>query len=192
MRTLCLLSLFFLMHNGYSQEEHPFRQIQENDTVYTASSVLTRMMDGLGFRYYWATEGLKADDLKYRPSTEGRDLLETLQHLHGLSRLINLTSRQEVNQPEPPPSDFSQLREETLEMLWEARMNLARAEDLANYPIRFKNGSEFAFWNLISGPISDAVWHCGQIVLLRRANGNPLPAGVSFFRGTYKKPTATD
>jgi hypothetical protein len=42
---------------------------------------------------------------------------------------------------------------------------------------------EFPFWNQINGPISDALWHCGQVVMNRRASGNPLQLGVNVFVG---------
>ena len=29
----------------------------------TAGAVVSRMLDGLGFRYYWATQGLQKEDL---------------------------------------------------------------------------------------------------------------------------------
>jgi hypothetical protein len=41
----------------------------------------------------------------------------------------------------------------------------------------------FPFWNQINGPISDALWHCGQVVMNRRASGNPLQKGVNVFIG---------
>lgn len=47
--------------------------------------------------------------------------------------------------------------------------------------------SEIPFWNLISGPISDALWHCGQVVLLRRASGNPFSSKVNLFTGKVRQ-----
>ena len=45
----------------------PYYEIPDYPETYTAGSVAARMLDGLGFRYYWATEGLNEDDLnKYR------------------------------------------------------------------------------------------------------------------------------
>ena len=41
----------------------------------------------------------------------------------------------------------------------------------------------FPFWNQINGPISDAIWHSGQVVMNRRASGNPLRKGVNVFLG---------
>ena len=33
-----------------------------------------RMIDGLGFRYYWSTDGLRAKDLAYQPKGEGQNI----------------------------------------------------------------------------------------------------------------------
>ena len=41
----------------------------------------------------------------------------------------------------------------------------------------------FPFWNMINGPISDAIWHSGQVVANRRASGNPINPKVNVFIG---------
>ena len=41
-----------------SQEKLPYYQIPEPSTEYTAGTSASRMVDGLGFRFFWATEGL--------------------------------------------------------------------------------------------------------------------------------------
>ena len=43
------------------------------------------------------------------------------------------------------------------------------------------------FWNIINGPISDALWHCGQVVMLRRSSGNPFNSKVNLFSGKLKE-----
>ena len=74
-------------------------------------------------------------------------------------------------------------------------MNIQTASELLKQPnitldvldMVFENtGSktEYPFWNLINGPIADAIWHVGQVVSFRRASGNPLPKGVNFLPGT--------
>lgn len=187
MRLLTLIALL-IMANLSAQDKHPFHELPDPGSDYTASTVITRLMDGLGFRYYWATKDLETENLGYKPASESRSLQETLEHLHGLSRVIHSASLQVESKPSKAPEDLGELREETLRLLKEARDNFASADNYAYYPVRFSNGAEFPFWNLINGPVSDAVWHCGQIAMLRRAAGNPMPPGISFFRGTYKNP----
>ena len=46
------------------------------------------MVDGLGFRYFWATEGLTEKDLAYRPSEGARTTMETLEHISGLVEIL--------------------------------------------------------------------------------------------------------
>jgi len=43
--------------------------------------------------------------------------------------------------------------------------------------------TQFPFWNVINGPISDAIWHTGQVVSFRRTSGNPFPKGVNVLTG---------
>ena len=42
---------------------------------------------------------------------------------------------------------------------------------------------KFDLYNLFHGPISDSLYHIGQIVAFRRASGNPIPIGVNHFMG---------
>ena len=63
-------------------------------------------------------------------------------------------------------------------------------EELAALEIIFERGgkqSTFPLWNMINGPISDIMYHSGQIVSFRRTNGNPLPKGVNVFTGRTKE-----
>ena len=59
-------------------------------------------------------------------------------------------------------------------------------DELGLLKIKFNRGgaySEFPVWNLINGPISDAIYHVGQIVSFRRTSGNPIEKGVNVFLG---------
>ena len=59
-------------------------------------------------------------------------------------------------------------------------------QDMESYKGIFKRGEnqfEYPFWNMINGPISDALWHTGQVVLMRRAAGNPINPKVNVFTG---------
>jgi hypothetical protein len=44
----------------------------------SSTSVLTRLLDGLGFRFYWATEGLRTEDYAYRPAEDTMSILSLL------------------------------------------------------------------------------------------------------------------
>ncbi|MEK9609336.1 MAG: hypothetical protein VW058_06655, partial [Flavobacteriaceae bacterium] len=86
------------------------------------------------------------------------------------------------------PEDFQTLRQETLEFLKKAAIELADKTDqeLKELHIVFDRSgkqSQFPIWNLINGPITDAIYHTGQVVSFRRTSGNPIPKGVNVFLG---------
>ncbi|MFS4448432.1 DinB family protein [Maribacter sp. 2307UL18-2] len=169
-------------------EDLPYSIIPKAPTTYTAGSVVARMIDGLGFRYYWATDGLTETDLQYDPGNEGRSIRQTMTHLYGLSEMIVNSARKRPTDRtvELPELTSEELRKATLANLAEASAIFLKAEDLKEHPIIFKRGdreSEFPFWNNINGPIADAIWHAGQIVVLRRSAGNPINSKVNVFLG---------
>ena len=83
---------------------------------------------------------------------------------------------------------FEELRTKTLLQIQQASEILKKADaNLEDFDMIFErtNGKqEYPFWNLINGPIADALWHVGQIVTFRRSSGNPLPKGVNVLQGT--------
>lgn len=173
--------------------ELPYKQIPEYPASYRAETVVKRLLDGLGFRFYWATEGLREQDLNYKPSPDGRSLEETLGHILGLSEVILQSARKEKvvrGGQAAPVLNWSEMRAAVLNNIQEASRLLENTESLEKHPMIFSYPSRersYPFWNQINGPISDALWHCGQIVLLRRAAGNPMPEGVNVLEGVRKK-----
>ncbi|MFT6881416.1 MAG: hypothetical protein ACI83W_000957 [Marinoscillum sp.] len=175
---------------SFSQStELPFRQIPDDPATYTAETVVARMVEGLAFRYYWATEGLKPEDLSYQPSEGARTSRETLEHIHGLTQVVfNCVNSKAHIAVEVTTWDFEKLRAETLNNLLVASQALRSGNlKLEDLPIRFEGrDSEYPFWNQINGPIEDAVWHVGQVVSFRRASGNPFNSKVSVFNGVVR------
>lgn len=183
-----LILLLFLPFSILAQEL-PFQEISKHPETYTATTVFQRSIEGLGFRYFWATEGLTEKELDYKPSIDARDVRHTLEHIYSLSNVIASAFKNEKIESSPPPKDLASLRESTLNLLDQARNSVQklRDEDLTQIGMRFSETTSVPLWNLMSGPIQDAVWHCGQIVSFRRAAGNPIPTGPSFLNGTVKK-----
>ncbi len=180
--------------NAQDQSSLPYYEIPSNPDSYSAGNVMGRLVDGLGFRYYWATEGIGETDLKYRPSAEGRTLEETLDHIYGLSLTMVNALQNVINERSANGSEmtFPEQRVQTLENFQKSSALLKSdgPEEMKRYRIIFKRGenlSEFPFWNLINGPISDALWHTGQLVLMRRAAGNPINPKVSVFTGKLRE-----
>lgn len=172
----------------------PYQEIPATPAEYTAANVSARMIDGLGYRYYWATEGLTEENLQYAPSEDSRTMAETLDHLLSLSGTILNGSKNEPNvrPAEPLELTWEEKRKRTLQN-FKMASDLLKAEkevDLTEKNIIFKRGektSEFPYWNMLNGPIADAIWHAGQIVAFRRAAGNPLNPKVNVFIGKTKE-----
>ncbi len=172
-------------------ETLPYYKIPEAPTSYTPGTVVSRMIDGLGFRYFWATEGLTDENLAYKPSEESRTIAQTMDHIYGLSRTIVNSARKQApdntSGQEELTSDAK--RKRTLENFKTASELFSVSENLEEHKIVFirKNGkAEFPFWNQINGPIEDAVWHAGQIVMMRRAAGNPFSSKVNMLTGDVR------
>ncbi len=172
----------------------PFHQIPEAPESYTAEHVVARMVDGLGYRYYWATEGLRVEDLAYEPGNDGQNVKAVLKHLYGLS----LTIKNSVNSTpniRPLPNEelpFEELRARTLKNLKAASDGFRemKKKGLKKSTVIFQRGertSEFPFWNMLNGPIADAIYHTGQIVSYRRSSGNPINPKVNVFMGKTRE-----
>lgn len=191
MKYFGLVVLLLSFSKIMAQEKLPYYEIPEYSEEYTAGAVAARMIDGLGFRYYWATQGLRMEDLNFKPNEEARTTIETIDHILGLSYVIVNATLNKVNESgqDKPEMTFDDKRKQTLTNLKTAADNLRPYKDLADFKILFKNEKgtvEYPFWNNINGPIADAIWHCGQIVSFRRSSGNPFNSKVSLFNGKLR------
>lgn len=185
-----ILILFLTMNTMNSQEKLPFYEITEIPNEINSTNLMVRMIEGLGFRYHWATENITEKDLKYRPSKDAMSNYETIEHIYDLSNTIYNSSKSlpNIRSQKKTSMDFISLRKETLNNLKLTRevFTSFNDEDLKNVKIIFQGNSgnyEFPIWNLINGPISDAIYHTGQLVSFRRTSGNPIPKGVNVFLG---------
>lgn len=169
----------------------PYQDITMVPEEYTAGTVVARMLDGLGFRYYWATEGLRQEDLPYRPSEMSRSTEETLDHILTLSQVVlNAALRQPNIRRETETLSFDEKRQRTLENIKKASEIMMQNPNLEEHSAVFERGEskrEYPFWNLINGPIADAIWHVGQVVSFRRSSGNPFNSNVSLFQGAVRQ-----
>ena len=68
------------------QEKNYFYEIKKFDENYSKKAIVSRFVHSVGFRYYWATEGLRNEDLKYKPSDSGINTRETLEHIYEIGR----------------------------------------------------------------------------------------------------------
>ena len=166
----------------------PYYEVPEYPECYTAGTMASRLIDGLGFRFYWATKGLREKDLVYRPNEESRSTGETIDHILGMTqRIFNAVLQKEGK----PPKDLSYVEKRAyiLKHLKSVSDILRKSsdEDFNAYTINLRNGESLPFWNFVNGQITDSIWHCGQISSYRRSSGNPISGKVNFFLGTVKE-----
>ncbi|MCI4670860.1 MAG: hypothetical protein MRZ79_22180 [Bacteroidia bacterium] len=191
-KLLLLIPLCALLMINTHAQDLPLREIPDAPESYTAGNVLGRLVEGFGFRYYWASEGLRAEDLDYKPSKDARSCIETLQHILNLSEGVLYTSKGEAikNTRDFDKLSYQDIRKQTLENLSNAAQNFRSKsdEEIASLKIQFgRAGSNgFDLWYLINGQISDGIYHTGQLVTFRRSSGNPINSKISVFRGKVR------
>ena len=146
----------------------------------SSTSVLTRLLDGLGFRFYWATEGLRPDDYAFRPAEDTMSIGELVIHVW---TLMNWVSSSALKKPYNKPKNGAAAREEALIIIHDLREKMLAMSDDDLKKLRILGKP---FWHLINGPFSDALNHTGQINSFRRLAGNPV-AGANVFKGEPPK-----
>jgi hypothetical protein len=192
MKTLLAIT-FAVASLAVSAQELPYREIPVAPANYTAGGVAARLVDGLGFRFYWATDGLRAEDLAFKPGPNTRTSEETIAHIYGMSFMIlNATKKTTNVSGQDAKLSFAEMRKKTLENLMEASTRLRQStdKDLIEFEAKFSRGNDtvkYPFWNMVNGPIADCLWHVGQVVSFRRSSGNPFSEKVSVFNGTVSK-----
>jgi hypothetical protein len=159
-----------------SERHLPFDSLPDYPGDVSATSVVVRLIDGLGFRFRWATDGLSDADVGFRPGAESHTVEEITGHIWGLVNWVNLTVSGTSSEK---PGEYSLLRGRILEMLWMLRSSVLAMDDddLERCTIE-----GLPFWHIINGPLSDALTHVGQINAFRRLSGNPTPE-ANVFRG---------
>ena len=182
-----LIYVFSLNVSSSAQSELLYKEIPSYPANYTQSTVISRMIDGLGYRYYWATENLRALDLDFKPDALARSTFETMEHIYGLSFMILNASKNQVNhRRDPVQMTANDLRLATLYNLKSASAAMALVENLEELNILFEGSTgrkALPFWYVLNGPLADAIYHTGQMVSFRRTSGNPMNPKVNVFMG---------
>ncbi len=165
-----------------------YYQIPDYPETYNEGTVAGRVVDGLGFRYYWATENLAVTDLDFLHGKDSRSIAEVIDHVLSLSVMIvdSIAVRPNIRQ-DWSEIGVSEKRTKALDYIRDAaEMLKSNKSGMDEYKVIFerpKGTFEYPFWNILNGPISDAIYHVGQIVTLRRLSGNPINPGVRVFLG---------
>ena len=69
---ITFIFLFTLSINAQTDKKEidlPFSEIGEYPADFSQANIISRMIEGLGYRYYWATKSLTENDLNYKPKT---------------------------------------------------------------------------------------------------------------------------
>ncbi|RNC84917.1 MAG: hypothetical protein ED556_10055 [Winogradskyella sp.] len=178
---------FLLLGQTKDQNTLPYYEVPEYSEEFTAGTVAARMVDGLGFRFYWASHNLSEKDLNYKLNEDGRSTQETINHIYDLSKVIvNSTLKQPNSSNKNNELGYEEKRSAILNNLKTAADILRKSDDISEFKIIFGE-QKIPFWNQINGPIADAIWHCGQLASYRRASGNPINPKVNHFTGKVKQ-----
>ena len=152
-----------------------FASVEAYPQQITASSVIIRLLDGLGYRFRYATESLTEKDYSFNAGHGSNTIAFLIEHIWGLVNWVFLSI---TGEKETKPGNTKDQRIHILTLILKLKNIIEKMEDSDLENIRI-NGHPF--WNIINGPFADALTHTGQINILRRLAGNP-PVKSDVFR----------
>lgn len=161
----------------------PYQSLPTPPDTISEAKILARLIDGIGFRYQLATDGLTKKEIDFCPIEGSMNMMELLTHIYGLITWTGTAFK--LPYTKKKLSSFPELRLETLELcqLFSQFLQTLSTEEVAQASVYLKRmDKSFSFWYLINGPIADALTHVGQINTWRRISGNPV-AKISPFSG---------
>jgi hypothetical protein len=153
-----------------------FRSVTSYPQQENANGILMRLIDGLGFRFYWATEGLTEDDYSFSPGGGCQTIGELIGHVWGLVNWMHLNVLGE-GISDQRPEDLAERREQVFQGLYDIRSHVEAIGQEELFALQIEGRP---LWHMINGPLSDALTHTGQINSFRRLNGNVVPAHRPF------------
>jgi hypothetical protein len=160
-----------------------FRSLPPGPETVTGSAVLVRLVEGIGFRFTWATEGLREPDLAYRPTPQTMSIAELVGHVLELVAWVAAAAGAIPAGPQKPesPLPFPEIRLQVMEVLALLRARFAEMSDGKIAAITIGSRAGPVPWpHIVNGPLADALTHIGQIAVLRRSSGNPVPKANVF------------
>ena len=167
-------------------QELPFEDISKTPNDLTATNTLLRMVEGLAFRYRWATENLSEENIKFKPHPTSMSVEEVNAHIFDLVDSTNRVFGGE-KQNKDSLNSFHKLRIKSLNILADLSERLKEMSDEDLSELEKNTSRKLPFWYWINGPLADALTHVGQITSWRRIAGNPQLKGINVFIGTSDK-----
>ena len=89
---ITFIFLFTLSINAQTDKKEidlPFNEIGEYPADFSQANIISRMIEGLGYRYYWATKSLTENDLNYKSSEDARSTIQIIEHIYSLTMMIS-------------------------------------------------------------------------------------------------------
>jgi len=161
----------------YSELPKPSHEI-------SAGKILQRMVDGLGFRYGTATNGLHPEFFDYKACDTAMSGGELLKHIYQLMWWVNESFKLD-NPYDKTLNNVEGYSNATLAKIETLSNHLENISDAALDEVQLylkRENTNYSFWYVINGPLADALSHVGQINSWRRMAGNPV-AGISPLHG---------
>jgi hypothetical protein len=160
---LCIISSFLYSQNDLAQLPYSKNVIYPKKS--TPGTVMAKMVDELGYKYYWSTDSLLNDDLRYTFNSNNvpRLLLEGVYQMS--KNVIDITSENKMK-PEVKLEEmsFEDFRKHTL-------LNLKKASSIL---IENKEAALFLDWDLFMKSIAISDAYCDQIISFRKSIGIPF------------------
>ena len=160
----------------------PYDELPAFPTEISATNTIARLVDGLAFRYRWATEDLTENFMQFKPVESSMSAGEVMYHIYNLAFSANRTFGGNPEHDKTTRS-LEELRTQTLGLYHDLSLRLRSMQDDELALSVENNPKGFPFWFWLNGPIADALTHVGQITSWRRMDGNPQPTGVNVFLG---------
>lgn len=161
----------------------PYQSLPTPPATISEAKILARLVDGIGYRYQLATEGLTQKEIDFCPVEGSMNMTELLIHIYGLVTWTG--SAFKLPYTKKKLTQYASLRKETLEVcqLFSQFLQTLTTKEVEEASVYLKRmDTHFSFWYLINGPLADALTHIGQINSWRRISGNPV-AKISPFTG---------
>ena len=156
------ISLFIQAQEGY--KELPYYELPKYSKEIGSEGIMARMIDELGVKYYWATEGITDNDLydEFDTPNTSKYLLENLYQLSEL--MLSYTLKKEVlliNNIESLP--LEEIRSKTL-------FKIKYCSDVV---LNKTTPNEVLPWDILNKPLADFLWYCDQLIANRSQSENP-------------------
>ena len=131
----------------------PYKELPSPPEKISSGAILARMIDGIGFRYQVATDGLTDNEVNFLPTDGSMNMIELLEHIY---KVLFWGYRACDDQLEyrKDLATYDDYRNETLEICQAFKKKLLTMsdEDLNQISIFLKRKNKtFTFWYLIKG-----------------------------------------